>query len=309
MLSPFVRILNFDGSVARQKKLLNRFAPIVVDFKKIGPHARLWSNKKINNIVRRSLRQELRSAVTFLGSGDFHHISNLLIEQFLEPITVIVFDHHPDWDILPPKSGCGAWVSRILERPNVAKVISLGMASDDLGFPSLMSANLSSLIDSRLEIYPFSAPNTKVFFRSVPKNRSLETYKGFLSNKISWKALKGKDLKRFFEELLPHIPTKKVYVSIDKDCLTPEAALTNWEQGALSLEGLLILLKTIKSNLDIVGLDIAGDHSKPVFASRSYCLRSKVLAQIILVIISFIISIYLVVVLFTIVSSAGTIAS
>jgi len=74
-------------------------------------------------------------------------------------------------------------------------------------------------------------------------------------------------LKRFFEELLPHIPTKKVYVSIDKDCLTPEAALTNWEQGALSLEGLQILLKTIKENLDIVGLDIAGDHSKPVFAS------------------------------------------
>ncbi len=273
MLSRFVRILNFDGSVARQKKLLNRFAPIVVDFKKIGPHARLWSNQKINNIVRHSLRQELRSAVTFLGSGDFHHISNLLIEQFREPITVIVFDHHPDWDILPPRTGCGAWVSRILERPNVTKVISLGMASDDLGFPSLMSANLSSLIDSRLEIYPFSAPNTKVFFRSVPKNRSLETYKGFLSNKIAWKALKGKDLKRFFEELLPYIPTKRVYVSIDKDCLTPEAALTNWEQGALPLEGLLTLLKTIKINLDIVGLDIAGDHSRPVFASsmKRFC--------------------------------------
>lgn len=267
MLSRFVRILNFDGSVTRQKKLLDRFAPIIVDLKKIGPHARLWSNQKTNNIICHSLRQELRGAVTFLGSGDFHHVSDLLIQQFSEPITVIIFDHHPDWDILPPRTGCGAWVSRVLERPNVAKVISLGMASDDLGFPSLMSANLASLIDNRLEIYPFSAPKTKVFFRSVPKNRSLETYRGFLSHTITWNKLKGKDLKKFFEGLLPHIPTKKVYVSIDKDCLVSDAALTNWEQGALSLEGLLVLLKTIKANLDIVGADIAGDYSKPVFAS------------------------------------------
>lgn len=268
MLSRLVRILNFDGSVAQQRGLIDRFAPVIVNLKTIGPHARLWSNKKVNNIIRRSLRQELRNAVTFLGSGDFHHVSHLLIEQFAEPITVILFDHHPDWDILPPRSGCGAWVSRILERPNVAKVISLGMASDDLGFPSLLSANFSSLIDDRLEIYPFSASNARVFFRSVPKNRSVETSRGFLGSKILWKPLKGKDLKKFFEEILPHIPTKKVYISIDKDCLTSEGALTNWEQGAMPVEGFLTLLKAIKGHLDIAGVDVAGDYSRPVFASQ-----------------------------------------
>ncbi|MCX5681208.1 MAG: hypothetical protein NT079_02875, partial [Candidatus Omnitrophica bacterium] len=90
MLSRFVRILNFDGSVARQQKLLSRWAPVVVNLKDVGPQVRLWSNRKINNIIRSSLNPELKNAVTFLGSGDFHHISHLLIEQFSEPLTVII---------------------------------------------------------------------------------------------------------------------------------------------------------------------------------------------------------------------------
>jgi len=39
--------------------------------------------------------------------------------------------------------------------------------------------------------------------------------------------------------------------------------LTNWEEGMLSLNELLLMLKLIRSNFEIVGLDILGDYSEP----------------------------------------------
>ncbi len=273
MLSGRIRILNFDNSVAKETQLLQQFNPAIVDLTKIGPSSRLWVDQKSADEIRKSLQPEYRNAITFLGSGDFHHVSNLLLEQFLEPLTVIVFDAHPDWDILPPKAGCGAWVSRILERPNISKVILLGVSSNDIRLPSIMTGNLRHLKDHRLEIYPFFSQQSRVFLRAVPPNRSYEVQRGFCSSIIAWKGIKGKNLADFFSEQLMNIPTREVYVSIDKDCLTSEAALTNWEAGRLSPGELLALLNLIQKHLSIVGLDIAGDYSPPFISGKfkSFC--------------------------------------
>ncbi len=123
MLCGKIRILNFDNSVVKQKKLLENYHPAIVNLQGIGPFCRHWMGKNTAETIRNHLEPELKNAITFLGSGDFHHISNLLIGQFHEPLSVIVFDHHPDWDIYPPKLGCGSWITRVLERPNILKVI------------------------------------------------------------------------------------------------------------------------------------------------------------------------------------------
>jgi hypothetical protein len=59
------------------------------------------------------------------------------------------------------------------------------------------------------------------------------------------------------------LPTKDVYISIDKDCLKADHALTNWEPGLLSLDELLLMLRCIKDNARIAGFDITGEYSKP----------------------------------------------
>lgn len=262
MLSLKPRILNFDNSLISQAKLLEQFKPLVIDLVDLGESSRFWLNRKSENILNNILSGIPLNHPTFIGSGDYHHISSLLIERFKQPLSVIIFDNHPDWDILPPRTGCGSWVTRVLGNDFVKKVILFGVASEDLLSPNIYTGNLKALEEDRLEIYPFSGFSTKVLLRHVPKNVSLKIKKHMLSKKISWNSLDCKELRSFANEVLSHIKTDKIYVSIDKDCLKSQYALTNWEEGLFELDDLLHILKQIKQTFDIAGLDITGEYSK-----------------------------------------------
>jgi arginase family enzyme len=220
-------------------------------------------NKKNASKIFGYLDPALRSAVTFIGSGDFHHVTALLLGQFRDPLSVIVFDHHPDWDILPPRLGCGSWVTASLGRDNIRKFVLMGVSSEDIGGDSIHSGNLRALMHDRVEIYPYARKPTKVFIRGVPDNISLlEVKRSVFSRTIHWQELKNKNIPDFFLQVIKRLPTKEVYVSIDKDCLKADYSLTNWEEGSFTLEELLMMLAVIKENARIVGVDILGDYSK-----------------------------------------------
>ncbi len=275
MLSDTIRILNFDGAVLKQKNLLEQFNPRIIDLKGIGSDSRFWLSKRTSEEIKKTLTPELNNAITLLGSGDFHHISSLLVDQFHQPITVVAFDFHPDWDIFPPKLGCGSWVSSVLKKPNVSKVILLGVSSNDISNFWIQTGNLKSLKDNRVEIYPYSHEPTLTVFKKVPDNASIRIERGVFYNKIHWQELKNCNLNDLFFELAKRIRDKDVYVSIDKDCLNQDYALTNWESGRLNLDELLSLLKLIKENLNIIGLDIVGDYSLPDAKSRFKAVISR----------------------------------
>lgn len=262
MLDKSIRILNLDGSLVRQKVLLSKYQSSVLDLSDLGPSSRLWLNPQQRRIIEERIRNSPKGSITFLGSGDFHHISEILISQFTGPIAVISFDFHPDWDTLPPRLGCGSWVTEVLKKKNISKFILLGVSSKDIGVFSIQTGNLNSLKNDRLEIYPYAHCPTRVFLKQVPKNISIATERGAFYNKIYWHELKAVNLADFFLEVLQRMPVKDVYVSIDKDCLTRKYAVTNWEEGKLCLEELLSILRMIKENLNIVGMDICGDYSE-----------------------------------------------
>jgi len=262
MLIQGIRLLDFDGSVKSQNKLILKYNAEVLDLKDLASASRLWMNQRTADLISKRIKGSSFNKATFLGSGDFHHLSSLLLNQINEPLTLIVFDFHPDWDILPPRLGCGSWVTQALKNKYISKCLIIGASSTDLSWPLIQSANLNSLNNDRLEIYPYLHNSTRVFLRNIPENKSVSFQKSFLSTKISWSNLKYKNLDEFFRSLVLALETKKAYVSIDKDCLLNDYALTNWEEGRLSLDQLLIMLRMIKNNLDIVGLDITGDYSK-----------------------------------------------
>jgi len=275
VLPPAVRILNFDNSVVSQHAFIDRFKPVIVELTEIGPSARVWMDKGTAARIRGALQPETRGAVTFLGSGDFHHVTKLLVDQFEEPLTVIVFDHHPDWYLIPPWLGCGTWVTHLLKNKNVEKVIVLGVSSKDLSTGWIQGAHLGSLENNRLEIYPYAHRTTRVLFRRVPENISVRTKKGAICTELFWEELKGNDLSGFFRSVMARIFSRRVYVSIDKDCLNAAHALTNWEAGRLALDELLALLRMIREHCEIVGSDITGDYSPPAVRGRMKALYEK----------------------------------
>lgn len=261
MLEKKIRILNFDDSVAAQKGLLSRYEAEVIDMRDLGPRARLWITRATGCEIKKRIPDQNKCAVTFLGSGDFHHVTELLLKRYDEPISVIDFDFHPDWDKISPFLHCGSWVAEAMKNGNVAKLVVIGASPRDLSLFSIQTADLGSLANDRVEIYPYSCRPSKVLFRTVPRNISFETKRYPFLTKICWNELRNKNITEFFLHIVRRIPTKKVYVTIDKDCLETSDALTNWDHGGLSLEDLLDMLKIIKDNLDIVGMDIAGDYS------------------------------------------------
>jgi len=268
MLSQNIRVLDFDASVSKQQNLLRKYPHQIINLQDLAPQVRLWMNSSARDLTSGRLEEASGQAITFLGSGDFHHLTPLLLNEFKEPILLIVFDFHPDWDTLPPRFGCGSWVTEALKKKNILKCLLIGASSDDLSSPWIQSANLNALSNDRLEIYPYTHSPSSVFLRKVPRNISLRVEKSFLRSRIYWNELKGRNLEDFFLKIIQRLPAKKVYVSIDKDCLKNEYALTNWEEGKLALDELILMLTLIRENLDIAGLDITGDYSKISVSGR-----------------------------------------
>lgn len=296
MLDKTIRVLNFDDSVTKQAGLLSRYQSQIIDLRQLGPYARYFYSPRVREEVAEKIPAAPKNSLTFLGSGDFHHISEILISRFDGPLSVIMFDFHPDWDIFPPRYGCGSWVTEALKKKaNIAKFILLGVSSGDISTFSLNSGYLGSLRANRVEIYPYEHKPSKTFCKRVPENVSIEVKRGLLSNTIYWKELQSMNAEDFFYGLLKRLPVKDVYLSVDKDCLDNNASLTNWEEGKFTLEKLLSLLKLIKDNLNIVGMDITGDYSpilvkgvaKAIFSrldhpekNKSFCLPESSVTRI-----------------------------
>jgi hypothetical protein len=267
MLLPLnkVRILDFDDTAVSQQRLIQAIKDSglsleVLDLKTQAQDLRFWAKEKDLNRLRASLPPKAGSAITFYGSGDFHHVTTALLQTIPIHISLIVFDHHPDWDGKSPYLSCGSWVSRIEESPTIEKILLLGPSSDDLS-AGLATASFKALNQGKLEIYPYRRHDSSLFLRTLPTNECLTNRGNFIFSRIQWNNLADKDMRVFLEKLLKRIPTQHVYVSIDKDCLSRKSAITNWEQGQISLDWLVAALEYIKKVRTLVGVDITGDYS------------------------------------------------
>lgn len=65
----------------------------------------------------------------------------------------------------------------------------------------------------------------------------------------------SRDAEEKIKELPDEVP---VYISIDKDVLDEKYAVTNWDQGKMSMGMLEQILKTLVTEYDVIGVDICG---------------------------------------------------
>ena len=269
MLDYNVRILDVDGSVAQQQMLLHRLGPNahIVGLRDLEASLRFMSTHAARQSFERALKPAHRNRLTFLGSGDFHHLSSALVAQWKTPLSLIVFDNHPDWDITSPWHCCGCWINEVLARPNIRRVAVIGLGPTDLHGWHILRGNLKAVQRQKLELFPWSFARSKTLFapsRNLPcaslRARGPRT-------EIHWKTVAQNGLPAIMNSVLDRLPTREVYVSIDKDCLQAKHAVTNWEEGEVSLEDLCAAITTVAQRREIVGADIIGEWSSGPIAN------------------------------------------
>ena len=257
-----LQTFDLDGSLSGQASLATA-APWqsvrTLDFRDIGPKLRLWSRAATIEIARRRIGESNReTAVTLLGSGDFHHVAALLHERVREPFTLIHFDNHPDWVRLAPRWHCGSWLNRTLALPTLARAITIGPCSDDLVTPGLKGGNLAALDSGRLALFPWQHAPSRVFHRIAdgPGHR-------YERGLIHWRNVSERRLDEAISTILDEIPTDAVWITIDKDVLPENEVVTNWDQRHMPLDAVLRFVRALVSARRLIGADICGEYAPP----------------------------------------------
>ncbi len=237
----------------------------VCDLRDIAARLRLWS---VNGAIKEARRRLQQSPVppdpivTLMGSGDFHHLTALLLERAREPVTVIHFDNHPDWVRLAPRWHCGSWVNQALRCERVARVVTIGPCSDDLVWPGLKGGNLKALASGRLRLFPWLHPPSRVL-RPIVDGASYRC----TARQLVWNNLASMPQTDAIRTVLSQVATDAVWITIDKDVLPPEDALCNWDQGLMPLDWVVAMIEALGRRHVIAGADICGDYTPPRFSN------------------------------------------
>ncbi len=253
-----VRVMDLDGSVSSQQRLLRSFRPEVIDMQPLGPSLRLacrWSRFfRFEQRLDRVIDRDSPPAVHLLGSGDFHHLTLALLRRINQPFNLLVLDNHSDWAGGVPFLHCGTWLNHAAKLQNVRRIFHVG---GDRNFD-----------DWKRWLAPTGALQSGKIV-SLPAVRSFKS--GF------WKNLPHQPLRarpesminadRLEDVLWPYLDDLDrwpLYVTLDKNVLWLPESIANWEAGQLDLQEIREVLQFfLKASSDeLVGMDIVGDWSE-----------------------------------------------
>ncbi|MCX7150094.1 MAG: arginase family protein [Rhodocyclales bacterium] len=208
--------------------------------------------------VLQRLAGEIRPAASgrstvFLGSGDFHHLSHLLIQGHArrgEMLQVVVFDNHPDNMRYPFGIHCGSWVWHVSRLPFVSCVHVLGITSPDVGMAHAWENRLAPLRSGRVRYWCVGPDLNWMKVLGIATSRSFGSIAEMLD--------------AFAVHI--HETTGPIYLSVDKDVLSPSEARTNWDQGVMRMEELGAAIRGLRDR--IIASDVTGDVSIYRYRSR-----------------------------------------
>jgi arginase family enzyme len=220
----------------------------VLDAREWGPRLRFSAPARLIEEFYREYETRIAPFLVY-GSGDFHHLSALWLRRLREPFVLVSFDNHPDWDLRPPRWGCGGWVNRALELPLVQKIAVWGCGNFECWWPRQIFGNRRAEREGRLEVYPWADD----------RPASDQQRRGAIL-RANWRER--------FAQFARELTGANVYVTIDLDCLRAEDAVTNWESGRFTLDDVVWALNELHEHTKIVAGDICGAWSPPKYARR-----------------------------------------
>jgi len=88
----------------------------------------------------------------------------------------------------------------------------------------------------------------------------------------SWPTIESLGEDAFLDQLDKAIAGSSLYVTIDKDVLRAQDAVTNWDQGQASLNFVLAAIRRACGGRRVIGADVVGDWSPADYGSGAAAL-------------------------------------
>jgi hypothetical protein len=254
-----IRVVDLDGSITTQDRVLRMFQPDVFDMRRWGPRLRLATRWQRFFRFERSLdrlvgAEDHRDAwITLLGSGDFHHVTLALLRRLRHPFNLLVLDRDADWLRATPFLHSRSWLHHAARLPNVRRIFHLG---GEGGFDNALRWLAPRRLVSKDKIVV--APAVRSFESGFWRNHRPQTLRRRLEIPLD-----RDRLEEIFCPYLDELDRLPLYVSLDKNVLWMPEAMTNGRSGHLDLsEAQEILQFFMKaSGNDLIGMDIVGDWS------------------------------------------------
>lgn len=157
--------------------------------------------------------------IHFLDSGDYHYVSKFWTDMITEPFSLVLIDHHTD-----------------MQDSRIEGMLSCGDW-------------VKAVIEENKYL-------EKVIVVGVPRESALKVDKELLS-KVMF--VTEQDFKDFVSGKKEPAYGKTIYISIDKDALSPEDAVTNWDQGEMREIDLRKFLFRQVERENVIGVDVCGE--------------------------------------------------
>jgi hypothetical protein len=252
------RIIDLDGSLTRQHGLLRRHRPETIPLRPWGPRVRLGCSFRTFREFEGALAGALGggsgtgSALSFYGSGDFHHVSLALVRRQSAPFNLLVLDNHPDWMRGVPLLHCGTWLYHAARLPQVRRVFHCGGDVDFDNYYRPM-APWRLLRGGKIVVLPAVRRFHGGPWRRVPQQPLRPDPAGRLTRER---------LRELLGPWRADLARHPLYISLDKDVLVAADAVVNWDSGHLTLdEAGAVLGEFIDAAGRVTGMDVTGDWS------------------------------------------------
>ncbi|MCQ2130317.1 MAG: arginase family protein [Bacteroidales bacterium] len=168
--------------------------------------------------MRSVLSKHPYNGIHWIDTGDYHYATKLFLEKIDKPFALLLFDHHPD-----------------MQRP-AFPVLSCGSwLRDSLEeLPKLKHATIIGIAEDLAGECEGFPGRTDVFTESEDICALTDSIAGSIPNGLP------------------------VYISIDKDVFTRDHARTDWDQGCMTPDSCLEIIKAVRMEHEILGIDLCG---------------------------------------------------
>ncbi len=253
-----VRVIDLDGSVTSQERLIRAFRPEVIDMRRTGPSLRLacrWSRFfRFEQRLDRLIDHDAGPAIHLLGSGDFHHLTLALLRRINQPFNLLVLDNHSDWVGGSPMLHCGSWLNHAAKLHNVRRIFHVG---GDRGFDNRTRwlAPTDALRSGKIVTLPAVRTFNTGFWKHTPHQPLRARPEAIIDSER---------LEDVISPYLDDLDRWPLYVSLDKNVLWLPESITNWDAGHLDMQEVREVLQFfLKASSDeLAGMDIVGDWSE-----------------------------------------------